>query len=63
MLVTILFDSCFIMLVRLPLAFILTKYCDLSIYTIYFIVTAIDASKIFVGMYLINKGVWIRTIV
>ena len=63
MLVTILFDSCFIMLVRLPLAFILTKYCDLSIYTIYFIVTAVDAAKIFVGIYLINKGIWIRIIV
>ena len=63
MLVPILFDSCFIMLVRLPLAFILTKYCDLSIYTIYFIVTAVDAAKIFVGIYLINKGIWIRIIV
>lgn len=63
MFITILFDACFVMLVRLPLAFIFTKYVDCSIYVAYGIATGIDVMKIFIGTYLIKKGIWIRTIV
>lgn len=62
MLITILFDSVFIMLVRVPAAFLLTKCTDMSIYTIYAIVTSLDMIKIFAGYYLIEKGYWIRFI-
>ena len=63
MFITILFDACFIILVRLPLAFVFTKLVNCSIYVAYGIATGIDTMKIFVGYYLINKGIWIRTIV
>lgn len=63
MLITILFDSVFIMVVRVPLAFILSRFTNLSIYAVYTFVTGIDLVKIFFGYYLINKGIWIRFIV
>lgn len=60
---TILFDSMFVMLVRLPLAFVLSKYTALSIYLVHLIVYGIDTIKVFVGYYLIHKGIWLKTIV
>lgn len=63
MLLTILFDSVFIMVIRVPLAFILSKYTGLSIYAVYAFVTGIDFVKIFIGYYFIKKGIWIRFIV
>jgi len=62
MLITILFDSLFVILVRVPVAFVLSHFTGLSIYIVYTIATAIDLVKIFVGYYLIEKGIWIRYI-
>ncbi len=62
MLITILFDSVFVMLVRVPIAFVLSRYTGLSIYLVYAIVNGVDLLKIFVGYYLINKEIWIRYI-
>ena len=63
MFITILFDACFVIMIRLPLAYIFTKYVNCSIYVAYGIATGIDTLKIFIGSYLIKKGYWIRTIV
>ncbi len=60
---TILFDSLFVILVRLPLAFILSKYTTMSIYLVHFIVYGIDTIKIFIGYYFIHKGIWLKTII
>ncbi len=62
MLITIFFDSFFVMVIRVPLAFVLSKYTGLSIYSVYALVTGVDLVKIFIGYYLINKGIWIRFI-
>ena len=63
MLITILFDSVFVILVRVPIAFVLSHFTGLSIYWVFTFATAVDLVKIFVGYYLINKGIWIRYIV
>lgn len=63
MLITIFFDSVFVILVRVPLAFVLSHFTSLSIYWVFFFATAVDLVKIFIGYYLINKGIWIRYIV
>lgn len=60
---TILFDSLFVMFIRVPLAFILSKYTYMSIYIVYSIVYGIDTIKVFIGYYLIDKGIWLKTIV
>lgn len=63
MLITILFDSVFVMCVRLPIAYVLCHFTPMSIYGIFAIVTGVDLIKIFIGYYLINKGVWIKSII
>jgi putative MATE family efflux protein len=63
MLITILFDSVFVIFVRVPIAFVLSHFTGLSIYWVFTFATAVDLVKIFVGYYLINKGIWIRYIV
>lgn len=63
MLITILFDSVFVVLVRVPLAFVLAHYTNCSIYVVYAVATGVDLLKIFAGYYLIQKGIWIRYIV
>lgn len=60
---TILFDSVFVLIVRLPLAFLLSKYTVLSIYIVYAIVDGIDFLKTFVGYILIDKGIWLKAII
>lgn len=60
---TIVFDSLFVMLIRLPLAFFLSKYTTMSIYFVHFIVYGIDTIKIFIGYYFIHKGIWLKTII
>lgn len=60
---TILFDSLFVMFIRVPLAFILSKYTYMSIYIVYAIVYGIDTIKVFIGYYLIDKGIWLKTII
>ena len=60
---TILFDSVFVLIVRLPLAFILSKYTTMSIYIVYAIVDGIDFIKTFVGYILIDKGIWLKAII
>ncbi len=60
---TILFDSVFVLIVRLPLAFLLSKYTVLSIYIVYAIVDGIDFIKTFVGYILIDKGIWLKAII
>ncbi len=60
---TIIFDSLFVIFVRLPLAFILSKYTIMSIYLVHLIVYGIDTIKVFIGYRLIDKGIWLKTIV
>ena len=62
-LITILFDSVFVLLIRLPLAFILAKYTSLNIYLVFTFVTGIDIIKVFVGYVLVDKGIWLKSLV
>lgn len=61
--ITILFDSVFVLLIRLPLAFILAKYTSLNIYLVFTFVTGIDIIKVFVGYILVDKGIWLKSLV
>ncbi len=61
--ITILFDSMSVCLIRLPIAFILSKYTCLSLFVVYGIVTGIDLLKCFIGYRMVDKGIWLKTIV
>ena len=61
--ITIFFDSVYVLLIRLPLAFILSKYTSVNIYWVYTLVTGIDIIKLFVGYILVDKGIWLKSLV
>ena len=61
--VTFIFDSGYSWCICVPVAFVLSRFTDLSILPLYGICVSLDVFKIFIGKYLLNKGVWIRRIV
>ncbi|MBQ8355444.1 MAG: MATE family efflux transporter [Oscillospiraceae bacterium] len=61
--ITFLFDSGFSWGVCVPVAFLLSRFTALPILPLYGICVGVDIFKIFIGKPLLNKGVWINTIV
>ena len=61
--ITFLFDSGFSWGVCVPVAFLLSRFTNLPILPLYGICVGVDIFKIFIGKPLLNKGVWINTIV
>ncbi len=61
--ITVIFDSCFVWAISVPLAFILSRYTQLPVVPLYFICTAIDVLKCAIGLVMIKKGIWINNIV
>ena len=59
-LLTIVFDSLYVWIVRLPLAFILANFTSLSVVWLYFLINMTDVIKIFIGYYLVDKGIWLK---
>lgn len=62
-LITIIFDSFFVWIISMPLAFLLCIFTGLDILTIYFICQAVNIIKAVIGFVLIKKGIWIKNIV
>ncbi len=61
--VTFLFDSVFIWLVSVPIAFLLSRYTTLPVITIFVCVQLGDSIKCLIGFLLVKKGVWLQNIV
>lgn len=61
--ITILFDSCFVCVVTVPMAFLLKLFTPIPIVPLYFCCHAIDILKCVVGLIMIKKGIWINNIV
>lgn len=61
-LITFLFDSGVLWLLSVPAAFLL-KLAGLSIYWVFPIVNLIGLVKVIVGLWLVKKKVWIRTLI
>ena len=61
--VTFIFDSGFTWCVCVPVAFVLSRFTSLPILPLYGICVGLDVFKIFVGKFLLDKGVWIRRII
>lgn len=61
--ITFLFDSVYTCTVNLTLAFILTRFTDLGILSVYIYVQLADVLKVIIGMILVHKGIWIRNLV
>ena len=61
-LVTFLFDSCFVWVVCVPVAWCLTRFTDLPILPVYIILNGMDLIKSAIGAGLLKKGLWIRNL-
>lgn len=61
-LVTFLFDSCFVWVVCVPLAYLLSTYTPLPIVPLFFICQATDLIKCAVGAFMLKQGKWIQNL-
>ena len=61
--VTFVFDSGFSWCVCVPVAYLLSRFTEIPILPLYGICVGVDVFKVFIGKYLLDKGVWIRRIV
>ena len=61
--ITFLFDSAFLMVIGVPLAFILTRYTALDIVTVYAICEGTALIKVFIGFAISASGIWMQNIV
>ncbi len=61
--ITFLFDSAYMWVVSIPLAWSLSSFTALPILPIYAICQFIDVTKCLIGAFLLKKGIWIQNIV
>ncbi len=60
--VTFLFDSCFVWVICVPLAFCLSRFTDLAILPLYITCQATELLKCAIGGWMLKKGLWIRNL-
>ncbi len=61
--ITFLFDSFFMWVVSVPLAFVLSRFTDLYVIWIFVALQMSEWIKCIVGVVLVKKGIWIKNIV
>uniref|UniRef100_UPI00403FA1A6 MATE family efflux transporter n=1 Tax=Candidatus Enterococcus willemsii TaxID=1857215 RepID=UPI00403FA1A6 len=61
--ITFLFDSVFIWVIILPLAFFLSTHTQLPIVTVYFICQFVEIIKSIIGYFLVRSSAWLENIV
>lgn len=62
-LITFIFDCGFMWCVSVPIAFILSRYTDISAVYLYASVQSVYLLKGFIGLYLVKRGNWMQNIV
>ena len=61
--VTFLFDSVFLWVASIPLAYSLSRFTSVPIVPLYLLCQSVDLIKCLIGFVLVKKGVWIQNIV
>ncbi len=61
--VTFLFDSCFVWVCSVPLAFCLSRFTGLPIVPLFAICQSCELLKCLLGAYMLRKGTWIQNLV
>lgn len=61
--ITFLFDSVFLWVASIPVAYVLSRYTTLPLIPIYICVLMLDGFKCIIGFVLVKKGVWVNNIV
>ncbi len=62
-LITFLFDSVFVIVVSVPVAFVLSRFTAMPIVPMYFCVQCFDFLKVLIGIILLKKRIWIHNLV
>lgn len=60
--VTFLFDSCFVWVVCVPIAFCLSRFTNLSIVPLFAICQSMDLIKCLIGAFMLKQGRWIQNL-
>lgn len=61
--ITFLFDSVFVWVVSVPIAFVCSRYTGMSVYMIFLFVNLADLIKIAIGAIMLKKRMWVQNIV
>lgn len=61
--ITFIFDSAFVWVVTIPLAYVLSRYTVLPIVPLYLCCQLVDIIKCVIGFVMVKKGMWIHNIV
>lgn len=61
--ITFVFDSVYLWVISIPVAFLLAYYTGLNILLVYLVCQLIDVFKCILGYILLKKGVWIQNLV
>lgn len=61
--ITFLFDSCFVWIVSVPVAFYLSRYTRMNVVSMLIIVEALELIKCVIGGIMVNAGIWAKNIV
>lgn len=61
--ITFIFDSLYVWVVLIPVAYILCRYTTMNILTAFFIVQFTEIVKVTLGYFMIKSGIWINNIV
>lgn len=61
--VTFIFDSGFVWVIHVPVAFILSRFTGVPIITLYLLCQLLGLIKAGIGFYFVKKGVWLNNIV
>ena len=61
--VTFIFDSGFMWVIAVPVAYFFANYSSVNIVTLYLLVNGVELIKAFIAFALVKKGVWISNIV
>ena len=61
--VTFLFDSVFVWVIVIPIAYSLVNFSSFSITTVFFLVQFTEIIKVIIGFFMVKSGVWIQNIV
>jgi Na+-driven multidrug efflux pump len=60
--VTFLFDSCYVWVCSVPLAFCLSRFTDMPIVWLYLACSCMDFVKCGIGNYMLRRGTWIQNL-
>ncbi len=61
--ITFLFDSVYTWVLLIPFAFVLARFTELPIITVFFLVQFSEAIKVVIGFFMVKSDVWLQNIV